>query len=222
MCVCVYVRLKHINMVWLPDYCITAADIYQTQYWSRIGESRHAVCSGLFLYLLVSFKYWLPKYIALHIGLCAQENINLYLCYHIKTISFHSGYITVHNRKWGVGRKMVCLLNSIHGKIGIFIFEQKVQERGAEVEDRSPRWTTSYCIIIITIMIIITVYELGNDVRLGNGPCTNKSNRTNAAGAPVLTVIRVKIAKCSRDFHRFITAQPRYLPLHLYTHSMVL
>lgn len=116
---------------------------------------------------------------------------------------------------------MVCLLNSIHGKIGIFIFDQKVQECGVEVEDRFRRWTTSYCIIIITIMIIITVYELGNDVRLGNGPCTNKSNRKNTAGAPLLTVIRVKIAKCSRDFHRFITAQPRYLPPHSYPHSMV-
>lgn len=115
---------------------------------------------------------------------------------------------------------MVCLLNSIHSKIGIFIFDQKVQECGAEVEDRSRRWTTSYCIIIITIMIIITVYESGNDVRLGNGPCTNKSNHRNTAGTPLLTVIRIKMAKCSRDFHRFITAQPRYLSLHTYPHSM--
>lgn len=115
---------------------------------------------------------------------------------------------------------MECLLNSIHSKIGIFIFDQKVQECGAEVEDCSPRWTTSYCIIIITIMIIITVYEAGNDVRLGNGPGANKSNHRNTAGTPQLTVIRVKMAKSSRDFHRFITELPRYLSLHTYPHSM--
>lgn len=113
---------------------------------------------------------------------------------------------------------MVCLLNSIHGKIGIFIFEQKVQECGAEVEDRSPRWTMSYCIIIITIMIIITVYELGNDVRLGNGPCTNKSNHKNTAGAPVLTVIRVKIANVPEIS---IVSLQRSLAISRYTCTLI-
>ncbi|KAI7808962.1 putative partitioning defective 3-like protein B, partial [Triplophysa rosa] len=37
---------------------------------------------------------------------------------------------------------------------------------------------------------IITVYESGNDARLGNGPYANKSNCGNTTGAPLLGVIR--------------------------------
>lgn len=101
-----------------------------------------------------------------------------------------------------MGLKILCLLNSIHSEIGIFIFDQKVQERDAEVEDGSRRWTVSYCIIIITIMII-TVYESGNDARLGNGPYANKSNCGNTTGAPLLGVIGVKNCEMFQRFPSF-------------------
>lgn len=63
------------------------------------------------------------------------------------------------------GKKSLCLLNSIQIKIGIFIFDQKVQGCGEKVgRSFCEMDSISYCIIIIIIILAVmsAVMTLGS------------------------------------------------------------
>lgn len=93
------------------------------------------------------------------------------------------------------GKKSLCLLNPIHIKIGIFIFDQKVQGCDAKVgRSFSEMDSISYCIIII--IIIVGVMNTGTMLGAVMDPWHLRQKQSHK--------YRRSHDEHSADFHHFI------------------